>query len=383
MTGYQVQREDDFDFLSAEYEELCRRAAGTPFQAGTWLSTLYEVLAPRRRAQKLVITVRARDGRLVLVLPLVRRRQGPLRLIEYADLGVNDYAALVVDGDELQALTSDVSVIRQIRAALGRFDLLRIERVPDRPELFLAVLVGSRARQHSYGAHLIELPGTVEDWHAGLDPQFTRHLERKRKRLRPKGSRRLRDVTDPLEIDAVMARLRRFRADRFASRRGVDLVQHPDYYAFYCAAAKATTRSGAGRLVVLEVAEEVVAVSFDLTDSTSELFLLVGYDVGRLRNYSLGLLIVDELVQGAIRRALGSFDLTVGDEPYKADFGAQPRPLFEIRLSRTPLGAAGVLGRDVYLRARRTAKEVLMTWENHQRRRAVTEPARPSASADL
>jgi CelD/BcsL family acetyltransferase involved in cellulose biosynthesis len=75
------------------------------------------------------------------------------------------------------------------------------------------------------------------------------------------------------------------------------------------------------------------------------------------------LLIVDELVRDAIGSGRRHFDLTVGDEPYKADFGARPRPLFEVRLRRTPLGAAGVAARDAYLGARRIAKRVVVARE--------------------
>ena len=373
MSGYRVRREDDFDFRSAEYADLYSRAAATPFQHGLWLSTLYEVLAPRRGAEKLVITARDADGRLVLVLPLARRRRGPLRLIEFADLGVNDYAAPVLDSAAASALAG-AEVSGQIRAALGAFDLLRIERVADSPGSVLALLPGAEAKRHSYDTHIIDLSATVEDRYERLDPQFVRHLERKYKRLRPKGERRLRLVTDAAEVEPLMERMRHFRAARFAERRAVDRVQEEDYFAFYVAAAQVSVADGPGRLVALEVAGEPVAVAFDLVDPRQELFLLVGYDVERLRNYSLGLLIVDELIRDAIQMGRTQFDLTVGDESYKPDFGAHPRPLFEVRLPRTPVGLAGQVARDGYLRSRQFAKKVLLAWENRQRHNQERRP---------
>src|SRR5690606_4328532 len=95
---YVVRREDDFPFDSVEYADLHRRAGSPPFQHGAWRSELYDVLAPRRRARKVVVTVRdAHDGRLVLVLPLVGLRRGMLRVLECANLRVTDYAVPVVD----------------------------------------------------------------------------------------------------------------------------------------------------------------------------------------------------------------------------------------------------------------------------------------------
>ena len=360
MTAYVVSREDDFDFRSSEYVALYERSQATPFQHPVWLSSLYEVLAPRRKAQKQVITVRGEDSRIVLVLPFVRRRLGLIRLIEYADLGVNDYAAPVLDRDAAASLAADGQVSKEIRRMLGRFDLLRIERVADSPDLMLSLIAGATAKRHAYDTHIVDLPDNAEAWRAQLDPKFLRHLERKYKRLRPKGERRLRIIDDIAEVESVMGRMQAFRAARFAEHRGTDLVQDPDCFSFYSAVARASVENGPGSLAVLEVAAEPAAVALNLIDRDRDIYVLVGYDVERLRNYSLGLLIVDELVQNAIGRRQAYFDLTVGDEPYKADFGARPRPVFEIRVQRTFLGRIVVIGRTVYLRVRRRVKQIMM-----------------------
>ena len=384
MVTYSVQREDDFDFLSPEYADLHSRSGATPFQHPVWLTALYEELAPRRNASKRVVTVRDEDDRLALVLPLAYRRQGILRLLEFADLGVNDYAAPVLDLTAPDLPEND-GVARQIRQALGGFDLLRIERVPDKPDVLLSLISGASAVRHHYDTHLMDLAETVEAWRGRLDPAFVRHLERKYKRLRPKGERRVRVVGDVAEVDGLMARMQEFRAARFAERRGTDLVQDADCFRFYCRVARDSVSGGPGSLAVLEVGNEPVAVALDLIDRDRDLFLLVGYDVSKLRNYSLGLLIVDELVRDAIGRGQAHFDLTVGDESYKADFGARARPMFEVRIQRTVLGRAAILGRAVYLRGRRLAKMVVVGIEQRRKksdpRQRVAATERPPAAS--
>lgn len=358
--AYAVEREDDFDFTSPEYADLHSRAGAPPFQHGVWLGALFDVLVPRRHGHKVVVTVRDAEGRLALVLPLVKIRRGLLRVLEYPNLGVSDYAVPVLDPRAAAAVVGDETVVQRIRAALGGFDILRVAHVPDRPDIFLSMLVGARAVPHSYRTHMVDLPDTVEAWHHALDPAFVRHLERKYKRLRPKGEHRLRVIDDPTEVEPMLSRMRQFRAARFAERGGVDLLQDPDCFAFYCAAARGSVAGGPARLLTLEIAGEPAVVVLDLVDATSELFVLVGYDFERLRNASLGLIVVDELTCAAIGRGVRHLDLTVGDEHYKAEFGAHPRPLFEVRACPTLLGAAGVLARDHYLRARRVAKEALV-----------------------
>lgn len=372
MTGYVVAREDDFDFRSPEYAALYDRSKATPFQHPVWLSSLYEVLAPRRKAQKQVITVRGEDGRIALVLPFVRRRLGLLRLVEYADLGVNDYAAPVLDCDAAASLAADRQVSKEIRRMLGRFDLLRIERVADSPDTMLSLIAGATAKRHAYNTHIVDLPKSTEAWRAQLDPKFSRHLERAYKRLRPKGEPRLRIIDDVAEVEDIMARMQTFREARFAEHRGTDLVQDSDCFSFYSAVARASVENGPSTLAVLEVADVPAAVALNLIDRNRDIHVLVGYDVVRLRNYSLGLLIVDQLVQDAINRRQAYFDLTIGDEPYKANFGARPSPVFEIRVQRTLLGRMVVIGRTVYLRARRLVKQMVT---ERKPRGAVRPPA--------
>ena len=165
---------------------------------------------------------------------------GLLRLIEYADLGVNDYAAPVLDPDAAASLAADRQVSKKIRRMLGRFDLLRIERVADSPDLMLSLIAGATAKRHAYNTHIVDLPENAEAWRAQLDPKFSRHLERAYKRLRPKGERRLRIIDDVAEVESVMERMQTFREARFAEHRGTDLVQDPDCFSFYSAVARSS-----------------------------------------------------------------------------------------------------------------------------------------------
>lgn len=377
-----VQREDDFDFLSPEYRLLHAGSAATAFQHGVWLHHLYATLAPARGARPVVVTVRsAVDDQLLLVLPLVSLGR-MVRVLTFADLGVADYNAVVASRAVLDELRGDRQVSAGIGRALGRFDLLRVDRVAGSPDDVAGLLTGSTVRRHHYDTHWMALERTSEAWRSTLDAKFVRHLERGYKRLRPKGERELRQVTDVAEVAPFMRQLRAFRAARFADRRGVDLVQDEATFAFYRAVAEDSVRTGGpGRLVALEVAGEPVAIAFDLVEPERELFVLVGYDVERLRNYSLGLLIVDSLTQDAIGSGKRCFDLTVGDESYKADFGAVRIPLYQVRVPRTLAGRTAMVGQDLALSARQAAKRRLVAWRELRSSDGAAAPRDPSSAA--
>ncbi|MGM1029606.1 MAG: GNAT family N-acetyltransferase [Actinomycetota bacterium] len=378
--SYVVQREDEFDFLSDEYATLHAAAGATAFQHGVWLHRLYTTLAPERGARPVVVTVRRAPGdELMLVLPLAASGS-MMRTLTFADLGVADYNAPVVSHADTRELRRDPHVTADIRRALGRFDLLRVDRVAGSANDVVALLPGAAVKRHHYDTHWMALAPTVGEWRGSLDARFVRHLDRKVKRLRPRGERALREVTDVAEVAPMMRRLREFRAARFAERRGIDLVQDDASFAFYCAVAEDSARAGGpGRLMSLELGGDPVAIAFDLVEPERELFLLVGYDIERLRNYSLGLLIVDALAQDAIGRGKRCFDLTVGDEPYKADFGAVRVPLYQVRMPRTLSGRAAMVSQDLALAARQAAKRRLASWRERAQGDPPVPPVEPAA----
>lgn len=380
---YAIEREDDFDFLSPGYERLHAASVATAFQHGVWLNRFYATLAPALAARPLVVTIRrATDRELLLVLPLVRTGR-VLRTVTFADLGVADYNTAIASSSVLEELRRDPQVGREVRRAIGRFDLLRIDRVVGSADHVSALLAGSHVRRHHYDTHLLTLAETTQGWRDTLDPKFVRRLDKAHKRMRPKGEQKLRVVDDVAEVGPMMLRLQAFRAARFSDRRAVDLVQDAASFEFYRAIAEDSVREGGpGRLAVLEVADAPVAIAFDLVEPDRQLHLLVGYDVERLRNYSLGLLIVDALVRDAIDRNKSFFDLTVGDESYKSDFGARPRPLFQVRVAGTLRGRVAMVGQDAELSARRVAKRLVAVWEERRSaRRARANGATPHAGA--
>jgi CelD/BcsL family acetyltransferase involved in cellulose biosynthesis len=365
LHGYRVAREDDFDFLSPAYRALYERSDATLFQEPVWLDRLYRTLAGARDARPTVVTVRRAgsgpDDRLVGVLPLVRRCRHGVQRLEFADLGVCDYAAPVLDREHVTAMLSDVAVRRDIRTSLRHFDLLQVERLAG-SGVRMAELVGaSVTRRHSYDTFPIALPTTRSQWpYQGLDQGMTRRLVRGHKRLRTRGGVTLRVVADAGEVDAVMERLRVFRQERFSESRAVDLVQDPDCFEFYRRAARdGILRGGPAQLSVLEVGGEPAAVALDLVDAHRHLHLLVGYDVVRLRTHSLGLLIVAELIRSAIMQGRHTFDLTVGNEAYKSDFGARATPMYSIRIAVTARGHVAAAATDVDALGRRVVKRGL------------------------
>jgi predicted ATP-grasp superfamily ATP-dependent carboligase len=79
-----VANEASFDFRSSEYESLYRSSHATAFQCPHWLAGIHDIVMPSIGADSVTITARLRNGRLALVVPLMRRRLFGIHKVEFA-----------------------------------------------------------------------------------------------------------------------------------------------------------------------------------------------------------------------------------------------------------------------------------------------------------
>lgn len=330
--------ENRFDFLSAEYAELFSRSDATVFQHPLWLDRVYSRLAPSRSAQPLVITARARNNELLMVLPLLRRRQGGIRLIEFADLGVSDYITPICSAAALAQVSGDEAARKAIRAALLPYDVLRLPKLKDSSKGF-EPLFGAKPRAlMPMSAYPVPLPHSFEAWRNGyLDRSYGKELDKKARQLHRKGKVRFECCDDPELIKLAFAAMREFRGLRFAAS---DLLQATAYFDFYLDIAIAGRARGLARTYLMTIDDVPIAGVLGLAHRHELSVVLGGFDQVRFRKQSIGSLAFQEVARDAIGRGDVCLDFTIGDEPYKRLFGAQPASMWTIEATGSPIGRA-------------------------------------------
>jgi CelD/BcsL family acetyltransferase involved in cellulose biosynthesis len=335
----QVTAEPRFDFLGAEYGRLFESSDATAFQHPLWLAGLYRNLAPSLGAEPLVTTLRdGATGRLAAVLPLVRRKRGLLRMVEFADFGLTDYAGPVCSRDEWNRLVREPSASAAMLRALRPFDLLRIAKLRE-DGLDLRPLLGSASQSvMPAAAHDVALHGGFPQWRADRMPASLRkELDQKRRRLGRKGEVLFACLVDPASIDTALTSLRDFRRARFESRAEADVLADATIFDFYRRVAIEGANSGFARTYTLAFDGRPVAIVFGIAHAGRFMVLLSAFD-NTFRKSSLGYLLFEDIVADCIARGDTVFDLTIGNEGYKQDLGARPTRLFEIRAGGTAIG---------------------------------------------
>lgn len=339
-TTFDIAIAEAFDFLSADYAALFDGSAATAFQHPLWLDSLYARLAAHAGARPLVVVVRRRaSGALAMVLPLLRIRRGPIRTIEFADLRVSDYLAPVCSPETFADLLEDEAACAEIRRLVRPFDLLRMTKLPDGRLPVESLLGAPRRVSMETNTYATVLVAPFEQWRSSaLDRSYQKELAKKYRQLQKKGALSFFCCDDTASVSEAMEAMKQYRGPRFQAQGDGDLLQRPEYYGFYSDVAVRGLGSFV-RLYAMKMDGNVIAAVLGLSHRSSFLVIMSAFDIAGYKSQSLGSLMFEQVARDCIERGDQMLDFTIGDEPYKKLFGAQPSPMWMVTQAGSTAGA--------------------------------------------
>ena len=302
----------------------------TAFQHPGWIAAW---LASSCRGRRRIVAVQvecAASGRPLFALPLVLDTFGGASFWAPLDLGVCDYNASYAAPDFRPSPADMKSIWKRIVAALpDDAAFLMIDKLPtaigERCEPLLAV---PGLRRSHVARHPLRLDADFATLRSTRFSQTTmRSLTRKRRKLERKG-RFSFHVATGAEAAEPLGRLLAWRGERYGERREVD-----DFYRGLTAAGDPV------RVMWLALDGEPISAAFGLVEPTAFRLLAIGHEE-RFKNWSPGLLVIEDAIAWAIDHGLAEFDFTIGSEAYKLEFGVTAEPMWLIADQFGPHGAA-------------------------------------------
>ena len=307
--------------------------AGTAFQHPGWLAALHDLNASRGATD---VSLNLRDhGRPIAHVPMTLRTLSGVRLLEGMDGGVCDYVAPAIDPTIDPALDPALggeptsTMMERLRAALPRHDILRIRNIRPEHVAFWEGLAGARAKPAGYSAHAVALAGSFAEWRKIIDRSVASQTARKWKRWTKAGA--VFEEVRGARAETAIHELARLREGRFEG----DPIQTPEVRAFY---ARVARESEHARTFLLREGDAIAGVLFGITHETTFHYLLIGCDYERFGRHSPGQQMYERVIETWMGKGGETFDFTIGDEPFKRQYGTTPTPISEIAVARTVRG---------------------------------------------
>lgn len=291
---------------------------------------MYSRLAPALGAEPVIITGRVPgDATLVFLAPMLRRRYGPVPIVEFADLGVSDYCGPVIDCGFEAMIARDPDLQRSVLGVFGGFPLCRLQKVRDDSVIRTEMFKTRNWTPSPLCAHAVPLYAPFTQWRKDvISSKFRRDLQRNRRSLSARSDFRFQEVTDPDAIKDAFFALRSMHEDRWEDGQ----FCRPDFFEFYLDIAVRGQPVGLTRTYLTTCEGRAIAVDFCVVHQGRVALLLGGFDSEGFGQHSVGTLSMESAIEDSISRGDQVFDFTIGDEPYKKKFGTEPTAMWHLWL---------------------------------------------------
>lgn len=339
-----------WNYCSDSYGELFANASATAFQHPDWLDLQYRELAPAHGAEPLTITIDHQHTRqLMAVLPLMRVQRRGVKIVEFADLGVTDYCAPVVRNGCEALLSRQPDLSKQLLNQIGPCDVFRVKAIRQEHAYLLEALTGAIPEPAGFSAHEALLERPYDEWRQNaFSKGHIRNIDRRRRRFDRLGDTRLECIADPDAARAAIGELRQLRHGRFDG----DPIQSDSVHAFYAEIAARGATNGYARTYRLAENGNTAGIVFGTVHHGRYNYLLIGCDYETYAKCSPGLIMYDRIMADWTEAGGTIFDFTIGDEPFKTNFGTRPVDMFSIN---KPVSLAGQLASSAQSLVRRFA----------------------------
>ena len=260
---------DSLADLASEWDELADRAGATPFLRPSWIEPWWNAFGSGRLE---VLTAR-RDGQLVGLLPLERRRGS---LSSTTNVHTPEFEILAADAGALEALAAALQAVGARRSSLAFVD-----PVGSTAEVVRAAAALAGRRVATFPIHespYLDLDGDWGAFQKHLPSKFTSDLRRRRRRLEEVGETtvEIRDGRD--DLPKLLEEGFRLESSGWKARAGTAIASHENTRRLYTSFAEATAARGSLRLAFLRVDGRAVAFQLALEDAGSWYLVKGGYD---------------------------------------------------------------------------------------------------------
>jgi CelD/BcsL family acetyltransferase involved in cellulose biosynthesis len=336
VSAFRVEFVRDWTVAASRWSSDIR---STSFQHKRWFEAWYGAFDS---VSPLIAMIHdATTHREVALVPLIRRVQRGIRLVEFADLDLTDYNAPLLGrdapGDEAGARALCQALVAALRKLPEGADLLRMQKMPafigGRPNPFVSL---GRMGSCSLNGNLVE-----------TDDDFDAYRTSIKKMQLPRSWRVFNrypgaafEIVD--KVDEALKLLDLMDTQQHARMQCLGLPFNLNEGAraqFYRNLVTNGLQEGFAVVSSLKCNEGIVATVLGIRQEKTFIFLRISNAGRRWSHCSPSRLIVERTMTALHQDGVRTFDLSVGNYAFKRRFGAVPLPLTDVSIA---LGWRGI-----------------------------------------
>jgi CelD/BcsL family acetyltransferase involved in cellulose biosynthesis len=323
-SGFRVEFVRDWKQAEARWRDL---GHATPFQNGRWLEAWYGAFADTAGVEPLIAVIsNAATNEQAVLLPLIRRTQHGIRIIEPADLDLTDYNAPLLGAAAPRDVSAARAMWRDLRIALRRLpggaDLIRLRKMPvelDGKPNPLALLNG--AGPCSLNGNIVSTGEDFDAWRFTLERTVRKELERSWRVFTRDSAAAFKIITNKDDALRLLSTMEIQQGNRM-QHLGLNFILNDETCAaFYRNLVRDNVANGYAVLSALTVGNEVVATLLGIRHGARYVMVRISNAGEKWSNCSPGRLIIERTMAALHRDGVRQFDFSIGNYAYKRRFG--------------------------------------------------------------
>jgi CelD/BcsL family acetyltransferase involved in cellulose biosynthesis len=331
--GFRVELVRDWKQAVARWHDI---SPSTPFQHPQWYDAWYAAFARAEGVTPLIAVVTdASTGEPAALLPLIRRRQNNIAIVEFADLDLTDYNAPILGSAAPRDAKAARALWRSLLSALRRMpeaaDLIRLRKVPvdlDGKPNPLALL--DAAGPCPLNGNLVATGQDYDAWRYTLEKTVRKELERSWRVFTRDPAASFAIITDTDEALRILSATEVQQGTRMQSLGLNYILNDETCAAFYRNLVRDAVGNGYALVSALMVGDEVVATLLGIRTGSRYVMIRISNAGEKWSNCSPGRLIIERTMAALHRDGVRAFDFSVGNYAYKRRFGVTRLPLIDI-----------------------------------------------------
>jgi CelD/BcsL family acetyltransferase involved in cellulose biosynthesis len=327
----------EWDQVPMEWRDPAR--APTPFQTHAFLSSWYETLGRAPGVSPAIVELRDASGRAAALWPLAHYRNGRLREVGFADGELTDNCAPLLGEAFPRDRDGFAQLWRATLKALAPSDVVRVVKSPgvlNGAANPLATLPGAGLEPLS--RHIVDMPGTFEEYSASRTTKFSKEQRRVWRVFTRNEGADFEFLTDPARASMLFAQFEALQETRMREIGVAYRLGDPVYRAFSRTWIERGVADGSVVFGALTCRDELVGGVIGASNGRDVAFVRLCFAPGQWTACSPGRLVLEKTLEALHARGFRAVDLSVGEFPYKYDFGVRLEPLYGLL---TPVSLRG------------------------------------------
>jgi CelD/BcsL family acetyltransferase involved in cellulose biosynthesis len=331
--GFRVELVRDWQQAVARWRDI---SPSTPFQHPQWYDAWYAAFAGAEGVTPLIAVVTdASTGEPAVLLPLIRRRQNNIVIVEFADLDLTDYNAPILGSAAPRDAAAARALWRSLLSALRRMpekaDLIRLRKVPvdlgGKPNPI--ALLGA-AGPCSLNGNLVTTGEDYDAWRHTLEKTVRKELGRSWRVFTRDPAASFAIVTGTDEALRILSTTEVQQGARMQSLGRNYVLNDETCAAFYRNLVRDGVGNGYAVVSVLTAGDEVVGTLLGIRTGSRYVMIRISNAGEKWANCSPGRLIIERTMAALHRDGVRAFDFSVGNYTYKRRFGVTRLTLIDV-----------------------------------------------------